>query len=531
MVIGSCFRHNRNRRAGGQVFKSALLKRHKPCGAEKSARFVEGFNGPQHQHRTKHSRSAVLCQFGSNGVKHKLEHFIAKPGFGSSRYLTLTASMGQNNSCSSEDAASKANESADDSSGASSSLSHTNSSTNDQFTSQRILSGSSAPDASEEDLRKRIAALETENSRISSRLEFETVARTRAEILVREQYVEATGGGVGAMRPIGKISTCFPTRFGTPRQGSLASLTRGVITLDPSVVGGGSLKGLEGFSHVWVVFIFHENTNMHKFVSQKDTIFPSFVRPPQGGGKRVGLFSTRTPHRPNPVGLSLARLHKVDQAKSQVHLRGVDLIDGTPIVDIKPYVPHVDGPNVEEEGPARIPTWVVNPKFETVPVEFADGVREEMIRFVQAGECEWFSKAEGEELIQTLEQVITLDPRGVIHGRGHYKKKNKSNKGGGKIDHGENISETGSENGGGGSSSNSASNNTAEADNKAEALKKNEQPKEHLFRDNFVLDFDALRIAFRPHDERRAIIVHAVELKRTKNPDNQAFQLRSMNNS
>eukprot|EP00911_Craspedida_sp_UC1_P002790 UC1_evm1s2041 len=150
----------------------------------------------------------------------------------------------------------------------------------------------------------------------------------------------ARGGGGGergaastaAFVPIGYIRTCFPEKNGTPRQGIVVPEARGRLTVSAGFTNPEhSLQGLSEYSHVWVIFLFHLNANaaLHAKVS-----------PPRLEGQRVGLFATRSPHRPNPIGLSLVRLERVDGAT--VYLSGVDLVDGTPVLDIKPYIHSYD---------------------------------------------------------------------------------------------------------------------------------------------------------------------------------------------
>ena len=131
----------------------------------------------------------------------------------------------------------------------------------------------------------RIAALEAELQRVCSSLDAESKGRVAAERALRSRVLEDTGN-IGYIKPIGSISTCFPQKFGTPRQGLLAEDTRGCITLDEKVIGAGALDGLEAYSHLWVITIFHENTNMHKLAGPRK--FKSYIKPPQGGGLRVG---------------------------------------------------------------------------------------------------------------------------------------------------------------------------------------------------------------------------------------------------
>ena len=179
------------------------------------------------------------------------------------------------------------------------------------------------------------------------------------------------------MQPIGHISSVYQLCVGTPRQGLLAPNSRGRIDLNPNRIASDSVLDLDKFSHVWVVFIFHLNSNAKSVENAKKSKqqFPSKIKPPALGGKRVGIFATRSPHRPNPIGFSLCKIDKVvipPKKKHQkasntpyhVYVSGLDLVDGTPVLDIKPYVPHYDsvgymyeeGLGVEKE--ARLPKWV-----------------------------------------------------------------------------------------------------------------------------------------------------------------------------
>lgn len=133
---------------------------------------------------------------------------------------------------------------------------------------------------------------------------------------------------------IGVIRTPFDSKFGVPRQASLAPSTRGVILLEQDYSDPNFVLGLERCSHIWVSFVFHLVG-----ASSRPT-----VRPPRlGGNERVGVFSTRSTHRPNPLGLSVFKLDKVERGlRTELHVSGVDLVNGTPILDIKPYAPYVD---------------------------------------------------------------------------------------------------------------------------------------------------------------------------------------------
>jgi len=137
-------------------------------------------------------------------------------------------------------------------------------------------------------------------------------------------------------QPIGIIRSCFPEKFGIPRQPGLVKEATATLELLPPYDRIEALEGLEAFSHLWLIFVFH--------ASLKETWKPT-VRPPRlGGNKRVGVFASRSMFRPNPIGLSVVELERVDTTAEQprIFLKGVDLLDGTPVLDIKPYLPYVD---------------------------------------------------------------------------------------------------------------------------------------------------------------------------------------------
>ena len=136
--------------------------------------------------------------------------------------------------------------------------------------------------------------------------------------------------------PIAVISTEFPEKFGIPRQSGLASALRGRIVFNEGFKDPSALKGLESFSHLWLIWEFSAN---------RHSDWHPTVRPPRlGGNATMGVFATRSPFRPNPVGLSSVKLTSVEKTKEGTVLRvsGADLMDGTPIYDIKPYLPYTD---------------------------------------------------------------------------------------------------------------------------------------------------------------------------------------------
>lgn len=137
------------------------------------------------------------------------------------------------------------------------------------------------------------------------------------------------------MKTIAKIQTPFPEKFGIPRQSGLADIP-GKIVFEKAYRNPDAVRGLEGFSHLWLIFSFSE--------SVRESFSPT-VRPPRlGGNRKMGVFATRSPFRPNPIGLSCVRLEKIEQTEKGpiLYVRGADLLDGTPILDIKPYLPLAD---------------------------------------------------------------------------------------------------------------------------------------------------------------------------------------------
>ena len=136
------------------------------------------------------------------------------------------------------------------------------------------------------------------------------------------------------MEPIAHIRSDFPTKFGVPRQAGLVEELRAAVVFEPPYRVPEALRGIDGFSHLWLIWEFSEN---------KRGGWSPTVRPPRlGGNVRMGVFATRSPFRPNPIGLSCVRLERVELDTSDgpvLHISGADLVDGTPIFDIKPYIP------------------------------------------------------------------------------------------------------------------------------------------------------------------------------------------------
>lgn len=140
------------------------------------------------------------------------------------------------------------------------------------------------------------------------------------------------------INPIAYIHTEFSEKFGIPRQSGLARSLRGKIVFSEEYRNPDALRGLEGFSHLWLIWEFSAN-------SHKDQWQPT-VRPPRlGGNERMGVFATRSPFRPNPLGLSCVEIDHIETESPEgplIYVKGADLMDGTPIYDIKPYIKYAD---------------------------------------------------------------------------------------------------------------------------------------------------------------------------------------------
>ncbi len=189
--------------------------------------------------------------------------------------------------------------------------------------------------------------------------------------------------------PIGFIETPFKERFGTPRQPGLAPSSWGILRLRPGLNLFGSLEGLEGFSHAWLIFVFHENAN--KAVRAK-------IHPPRLEGKKIGLFATRTPHRPNPIGLSAVKIEKVEA--NTIYVSGLDLVDGTPILDLKPYLPSSDSI------PDALQGWTVSRPERQVKVVFSETALKDLSILVSEKSARYQS---------TIRELLELDPRPVFY--------------------------------------------------------------------------------------------------------------------
>ena len=192
------------------------------------------------------------------------------------------------------------------------------------------------------------------------------------------------------IKPIAFIKTEFPEKFGIPRQSGLAKDLRGRIIFEPQFRNPDALRGLEGFSHIWLIWEFSANRTTREWQPT--------VRPPRlGGNTHLGVFATRTPFRPNPLGLSCVEIDRIDLFTDEgpvITVKGADLMDGTPIYDIKPYIRYADSRQQALCG-------------------YVDSLEERSLKVVFPSELS--SRIEDTSVIPSLVETLRLDPRPSYH--------------------------------------------------------------------------------------------------------------------
>lgn len=188
---------------------------------------------------------------------------------------------------------------------------------------------------------------------------------------------------------IGITHSCFKEKFGIPRQPGLAALATAEIEILPPYNDSNAFDGLEGTSHLWLQFVFHANSRNE---------WKPKVKPPRlGGNKSLGVFATRSPTRPAPIGLSVVKFDGMREQDGKLFVRvsGVDILDGTPILDIKPYVPYVDHAVNATNSFAPTPPTLI-------PVKFT----EETLQF-----CSDYQQQTGVDAKSLITQILQQDPR------------------------------------------------------------------------------------------------------------------------
>ncbi len=188
---------------------------------------------------------------------------------------------------------------------------------------------------------------------------------------------------------IGVIRSCYRQKFGIPRQPGIVSAAEAELELFPPFNQENLVRGLEGFSHIWVHFIFHETMGEG---------WRPTIRPPRlGGRQRMGVFATRSTHRPNPMGMSVVELHGIESGNGKLTLKlgAVDLLDGTPVIDIKPYLPYADALPEAKGGFAPLPAIMAEVRFSDHALTL----------------CRQYEQKTGRQLTRLIEQVLGQDPR------------------------------------------------------------------------------------------------------------------------
>ncbi len=188
-----------------------------------------------------------------------------------------------------------------------------------------------------------------------------------------------------SVSPVGIVRSCFKEKFAIPRQPQLAPAARGVLELLPPFDQGDAVEGLEQVSHVWLLFLFHQALENKPRLK---------VRPPRlGGNKSMGVFATRATHRPNGIGQSVVRLEGVEPGR--LLLSGIDLLDGTPVLDIKPYVPYADSV-------AEASNLMASDAPEPIRVQWSESA---------LPQAHTHALRLGEPLVELIEQCLAQDPR------------------------------------------------------------------------------------------------------------------------
>ncbi len=192
-----------------------------------------------------------------------------------------------------------------------------------------------------------------------------------------------------SITPIGFIASCYKEKFGIPRQPRLVNTDETLLVLNEEY-SNECVRGLEGFTHIWVTFIFH---------ATQEQGWKPMVRPPRlGGNKKIGVFASRSTFRPNSLGLSAVELLKIEQKGTTLvlHLKGGDFLDRTPVVDIKPYLPYSDS--------------IVNASGGFAPNK-PDMDRKVIFNTLAKKQCRDAEQRLGQDLFFMIKQILGLDPR------------------------------------------------------------------------------------------------------------------------
>lgn len=232
--------------------------------------------------------------------------------------------------------------------------------------------------------------------------------------------------GTIALRPIGVVHSVYSLCVGTPRQGLLAPDARGRIELDSATPWNAddAVDGLAEYSHVWIQFVFHlntvgkSNTNDSNNNNNNNRRLTTKIAPPALGGRRkVGVLATRSPHRPNPVGLTLAKLDRIvtESRRNQgqvtcLYLSGLDLVDGTPVLDVKPFVPAYDAVASPADA-VTVPSWVSRGLQTRRTVTFDPSSLGQLAAILQTRYLRFYGRDERTRVQAAIQQVLSVDVR------------------------------------------------------------------------------------------------------------------------
>ena len=200
------------------------------------------------------------------------------------------------------------------------------------------------------------------------------------------------------IRPVARIKTDFGEKFGVPRQPGLVPSLRATVIFEPEFRNPDAVREMESFSHIWLIFGF---SKIRESTPEGEPDWTPMVKPPRlGGKKKVGVFASRSPYRPNSLGMSAVKLLKVyidDELGPVIEVGGADLLDGTPIYDIKPYIPYGD----------------------SIP-ESTGGYSVAQSRFLEVEMPEEIAQQLPPDKAETLKEVLALDPRGAYEKQPDY---------------------------------------------------------------------------------------------------------------
>ena len=194
--------------------------------------------------------------------------------------------------------------------------------------------------------------------------------------------IPCTPSDVYAIKPIGVVNSCFQEKFATPRQSGLVKDSPARITIFPEYLPQHSLDGLQGFTHIWAIGWMHLNTNKN---------FRPKIHPPRLQGGKMGVFATRSPHRPNPIAISAAKIEKIEG--NSIYVSGLDFINGTPLIDIKPYLRLCDCITEAKDG------WIEENEFPRLEVVFSPQAMEDINAINRPG------------LKELIAETLSSDPR------------------------------------------------------------------------------------------------------------------------